>query len=84
MEQRSFHVRAIWDPVAKVYTAESDIEGLNIESPTFLEFQEVVRDFAVELIVENHYQNPDVTAESLSDWIPAIFISTGPDVSSVC
>jgi hypothetical protein len=54
MVKRSFYVRAIWDPEAKVYYSESDIWGLHIEAATVDQFEEVMMDVAAELIVANH------------------------------
>ncbi len=60
MVKRSFYVRAIWDPKAKVYYSESDIWGLHIEATTVDQFEEVMMDVAAELIVATHLSPEDL------------------------
>ncbi|MND87108.1 hypothetical protein D3C77_288780 [compost metagenome] len=50
---RTFYVKAIWDPEAKVWCSESDIPGLVIETTTLAEFESLARQFAAELLAEN-------------------------------
>ena len=51
---KTYTVRAIWDSEAKVYVADSDIEGLHIEAATIDEFESVLQDVAAELVAANH------------------------------
>ncbi len=50
---RTFYVKAIWDPEAKVWCSESDIPGLVIETTTLAEFESLALQFAAELLAEN-------------------------------
>jgi hypothetical protein len=83
MKKRTFKIRAVWDDEAKVFYAESDIEGLHIEAATIDEFEEVMMDVAVELVVANHISAEDITEKSLRDLVPAILWQR-PDENSVC
>jgi predicted aspartyl protease len=49
----SYHVKATWDPEAKVWVSSSDIPGLVIEAEDLAEFEQLVRELAPELIAEN-------------------------------
>jgi hypothetical protein len=51
--QKTYHVRASWDPDARVWVSSSDTPGLLIETATFAEFEQLVRDLAAELLAEN-------------------------------
>jgi hypothetical protein len=73
--KRMFYVRARWDEDAKVFYSESDIFGLHIEAPTIEEFEEVMNDVAVDLIVENHYSAEDIANKPLRDLVPGILWS---------
>lgn len=75
MARRSFNITAIWDPNARVWYAESDIEGLHVEGETLEEFEAAAKEFAAELIVENHYRDVEISQERLADLIPHIFFS---------
>ncbi|MGE0409884.1 MAG: DUF1902 domain-containing protein [Amphiplicatus sp.] len=72
MSKRTFFVRACWDAEAKVYYAESDIEGLHIEADTIEEFESVMMDLAPELIVVNHFEASELARTPLKDLMPAI------------
>lgn len=72
MSQRTFHVRAVWDPEHRIYYTESDIIGLHVEAPTLEEFEAVVMDVAPELIVANHLTATDLATKSLGELLPAI------------
>jgi hypothetical protein len=72
MVKRTFFVRALWDDEAKVFYSESDIEGLHIETSDIDEFEEIIFDSAIELIVANHISLPDLAETPLKDLIPAI------------
>lgn len=49
----AYHVKALWDAEAKVWTSESNIPGLVIETETLAEFEDLVRDLAPELLADN-------------------------------
>lgn len=70
--KRTFSVAALWDDEAKVFYSESDIKGLHIEAKTIEEFEEIMQDVAVELIVANHLTAPEIATRPLKDLIPAI------------
>ncbi|MCW0000521.1 DUF1902 domain-containing protein [Pararhizobium sp. YC-54] len=72
MVKRTFFVKAVWDPEAKVFYSESDIEGFHIEAGTVDEFEEIIFDTAIDLIVANHMSLPDLADTPLRDLIPAI------------
>lgn len=48
-----FYVKAIWDPEAGVWTSESNIQGLTLETATLAEFESLAKHFAPELLAEN-------------------------------
>lgn len=73
--QRRFHVQAVWDDEDRIWFSESDIRGLNIEAETLEEFENLVSEFAAELIVTNHYSEDDLTQKDLRDLIPSVMIS---------
>jgi len=72
MSKRTFFVRAIWDEDAGVFYSESDIEGLHIEAATLDEFEKVITEEAVDLIIANHISKPDLAEKPLRELIPAI------------
>ena len=72
MSKRTFTVRAIWDEEAEVFYSESDIEGLHIEADTLDEFESIIMELAVELVVANHIQPDDLANKPLRDVVPAI------------
>jgi hypothetical protein len=74
MTNRSFYVRAVWDPEEKIFFSESNIIGLHLETPTFEEFEEVLMDVAPDLIVANHLTDADLANKPLRDLVPAIVI----------
>lgn len=80
MAQRSFYVHAIWDEVNNVWVSKSDITGLHLEAATLTEFDDLVQEFASDLIVTNHYSEDELAAKPMRDLIPAIVIShhSGP------
>lgn len=82
--QRNFDITAVWDDSARVWYAESDIVGLHIEADTLEEFEKLAREFAAELIVENHYSNEDTSRSSLASLIPAIFLRTTGNDQTPC
>lgn len=70
--KRTFFVKAIWDEEAQVYYSETDIFGLNIETKTLNEFEEVMNEFALEMIMDNHLDTHDLVSKPLRDWVPTI------------
>jgi len=70
--KRVFFIKALWDEDAKVYYAESDIEGLHIEAPTIEGFEEVMNDVAAELIMANHTSAADLASKPIKELVPAI------------
>lgn len=72
MVKRTFFVKAVWDEEAKVFYSESDIEGFHIEADTIDEFEDVIFDTAIDLIVANHMSLPDLADKPLRELIPAI------------
>ena len=54
MVKRTFFVKALWDADAKVFYSESDTEDLHIEADTVEQFEDVMFDTAIDLIVANH------------------------------
>lgn len=72
MLQRTYYIKARWDPEAEVFVSESDIKGLHIEAATLDEFEAIMMDVAVDLIVANHIPAPDVLNRPLRDLVPAI------------
>lgn len=67
-----FHVTAVWDEEASVFISESDIKGLVIETSTIEEFEEVLEDLALELILSNHMTASDLATRPMSEIIPTI------------
>lgn len=70
--QRTFTIAAIWDDEAKVFYSKSDIKGLHIEAGTIEEFEGVMSDLAIEMIVDNHISVEDLAKKSMRDLVPAI------------
>ncbi len=70
--KRTFFVRAIWDAEAKVFYSETDIFGLNIETKTLDEFEEVMNALALEMIMDNHLATHDLMSLPIRDWVPTI------------
>lgn len=70
--KRTFFVRAIWDDEAKVYYSETDIFGLNIETKTLDEFEEIMNALALEMIMDNHLAIHDLMSLPIRDWVPTI------------
>jgi Domain of unknown function (DUF1902) len=70
--KRTYRVRALWDDEAKVYYSDSDIIGLRIEAATLDEFEEVMMDVGVDLILANHVTAAELAGKPLKDLVPAI------------
>lgn len=71
--KRTFNITARWDEDARVFYSESDIIGLHIEAETIEEFEEIMRETAVELVIANHTTAAELASTSLKDLVPAIF-----------
>lgn len=72
MSQRSFYIRACWDDDAKVYYSESDIIGLHIEADTLDEFEAILMESAVEMILTNHITPQEIATKPMRDLVPGI------------
>ncbi len=70
--KRTFSIKACWDDKAKVYYSESDIKGLHIEAATLDEFECIMKDLAVDLVIANHIEAPDFANKPMRELIPAI------------
>lgn len=70
--KRTFYVKSLWDHEAKRWYSESDIFGLHIETDTLEEFEQVMNEFAAELIVANHMTAEDLAQTSIKDLLPTV------------
>jgi Domain of unknown function (DUF1902) len=70
--KRTFYVKAIWDDEAKIWISETDIQGLFINAKDLDEFEEVVNEFAGELVLENHWRHEKVPPEVIGNTVPII------------
>jgi hypothetical protein len=70
--KRTFYVKAIWDEDVSAWYCESDILGLHIETKTLNEFEEVMNDVALELIMDNHLRQHDIFSLPIKEWVPTI------------
>jgi Domain of unknown function (DUF1902) len=70
--KRTFYVKAVWDDEAKVWYSETDIEGLFINAKDLDEFEEVVNEFAGDLILENHWRRDSVPDDLMKSTVPII------------
>lgn len=77
MAHQSFYIRAIWDDEAKVFISESDISGLHIEAEKLEEFEKVLDDIALELIIANHIEPEVIANRPPKDWVPTIKFDPG-------
>ena len=50
---KTYHVEAHWDPEARVWTSESDVPGLVIETATLAEFEALMRQLVPEMLEGN-------------------------------
>ena len=71
--KQAYTVKALWDAEAQVFVSESDIIGLHIEAETIDEFETLMHEFALELILQNHISAPDLVSKPSKEWAPAIF-----------
>ena len=70
--KKTFEITACWDDEAKVFYSKSDIIGLHIETKTIEEFEEVMRDVAVDLIFANHVTKSELESMPVKQLVPAI------------
>ncbi len=70
--KRTYYVKALWDDEVNVWYSESDIFGLHIETKTLDEFEEVINEFAAELIIANHLTSEDLAQTSMKDLLPTV------------
>ncbi len=75
--KRNFYVKAIWDDTVNVWTSETDIEGLFIETATLSEFEEIMPELAREMIIANHRSDADIANRPLKE-LAAIIEWTRP------
>ena len=50
--RKTYHVEALWDPEARVWTSHSDVPGLVIETATLAKFEALMRDLVAELLAD--------------------------------
>lgn len=77
MAHQSFYIRARWDEEAKVFFSESDISGLHIEAESLEEFEKILDDIALELIIANHIEPEVIATRSPKEWVPTIKFDPG-------
>ncbi|MEL6550692.1 MAG: DUF1902 domain-containing protein [Pseudomonadota bacterium] len=70
-----FYAKPIWDPEAEVWISDSNIIGLHLEAKTLAEFEELVDEFAAELILSNHFRGKLPSDENLGSWLPTVVIN---------
>ncbi len=70
--KRAFFVRALWDEEAKVWYSETDIDGLFINAKNLNEFEDVINEFAGDLVLENHWRHDQVPQELIKTTVPII------------
>ncbi len=76
--KHEFYVNAVWDEEANVFYTDSNIKGLHIEADTIEEFSDLVKEFAPELVIENHFSNKTLKETSFRDLITPIFFRFPP------
>lgn len=84
MSQKTYEIKACWDDEAKVWYSESDIIGLHIEASSLEEFEEIMRDCAVELILTNHLTPEQLSSTPLRDLVPGILWQRPPGKELAC
>jgi Domain of unknown function (DUF1902) len=68
----NFFVKALWDEESKTWYSETDITGLFINAKDLEEFEEVITEFAGELILENHWRRDQVSDDLIKTTVPII------------
>ncbi len=61
--RKIYHVRAQWDPEAKVWFSNSDVPGLVIETSTLAEFEALMRELVPEMIEDQDGKDGGVSVE---------------------
>ena len=51
--QRSYYVKAVWEPEARVWISDTDVPGLVLEADTLAEFEALMMQLAPEMLSEN-------------------------------
>lgn len=72
MSQQTFRIRAVWDKEAGVYVSDSDIIGLHVEAADLRTFEELVLEYAPDLVLTNHLSVADFVTRPLRDLLPTI------------
>ena len=72
MKTPTFTVKAIWDAEYSVWTSESDICGLTIETPDLDTFEEVMLDVIPDLLIYNHRDQIELTDEGTLKAMPTV------------
>ena len=70
--KRAFTVKAIWDEEASVFVCDSDIEGLHIEASTIEEFEALMNELAIDLVIANHIPAAAFASKPMNEIVPAI------------
>ncbi|WP_229731466.1 DUF1902 domain-containing protein [Aquisalinus flavus] len=71
-DKKSFRVTARWDDEAKVFYSDSNINGLHIEAETLEEFEALIFDTAVDLVLANHFTPAELASKPLRELLPTI------------
>ncbi|MEM6648880.1 MAG: DUF1902 domain-containing protein [Pseudomonadota bacterium] len=82
--RKSFQILACWDAEAEVFYSKSNIKGLHIEAVTLDEFEEMIMDVAVELIIANHIEAKDMASRPMKEWLPTILWRPSEDYQPNC
>ena len=61
--RKTFHVKAVWDPEARVWASQGDVPGLVIETATLAEFEALLHELAPQMIADNEGKNVFATIE---------------------
>jgi hypothetical protein len=81
MIRRTFHVTAVWDDEAGVYVSDSDIIGFHIEATTLEEFESLMNECALDLIIANHRRPEDFAEHTARELLPTIIWERPREVS---
>lgn len=76
--QRTFKVEACWDEEAEVWYSVSDIKGLNLETETIDQFEALILDLAIEMVIANHVRPQDFVKRTMAELVPAILWQRPP------
>ncbi len=61
--RKIYHVEAHWDAEAKVWTSQSDVPGLVIETATLAEFEALMHGLVPEMLADNAAEAGAVSVE---------------------